>query len=79
MREQHVEEQGDRSGMLLDFDQGSMTVWRNGEKLGVIGGVLQADGLSGPLCWAVSLVNLGHSARIESGPLPEQQRRRQYM
>ena len=48
---QTAREQGDRIGMLLDLDQGSMTVWKNGEQLGVI----QAEGLSGPLCWAVSL------------------------
>ena len=37
-----------------------MTVWKNGEQLGV----MQAEGLTGPLCWAVSLYN--SSARIES-------------
>ena len=54
---------GDRIGMLLDLDQGSMSVWKNGELLGV----MQAEGLSGPLCWAVAL---GHSARIESAAVP---------
>ena len=29
--------------MLLDLDQGSMTVWKNDEKLGV----MQAEGLGG--------------------------------
>ena len=48
---QAAREQGDRIGMLLDLDQGSMTVWKNDEQLGV----MQAEGLSGPLCWAVSL------------------------
>ena len=43
-------EQGDRIGMLLDLDQGSMTVWKNDVKVGV----MVAEGLSGPLCWAVS-------------------------
>ena len=37
--------------MLLDLDQGSMTVWKNDDQLGV----MVAEGLSGPLCWAVSL------------------------
>ena len=32
---------GDRIGMLLDLDQGSMTVWKNDEKLGV----MMAEGL----------------------------------
>ena len=57
---------GDRIGMLLDLDQGSMTVWKNGVKLGV----MQAEGLVGPLCWAVSVVDPGSSARIESAPVP---------
>ena len=59
-------DQGDRIGMLLDLDQGSMTVWKNDEKLGV----MQAEGLSGPLCWAVSLGYNGNSARFESAPAP---------
>jgi len=33
---------------------------------------MQAEGLSSPLCWAVSLVNMGNSARIDSAALPEQ-------
>ena len=55
--------------MLLDLDQGSMTVWKNDdvirknddvirkndEKLRV----LVAEGLSGPLCWAVVLGSQG--------------------
>ena len=61
---QTAKEQGDRIGMLLDLDQGSMTVWKNGELLGV----MQAEGLSGPLCWAVSSAYAGSSARIESAP-----------
>ena len=31
---ENVREQGDRIGMLLDLDQGSMTVWKNDVKLG---------------------------------------------
>ena len=57
-------EQGDRIGMLLDLDQGSMTIWKNDEKLGV----MMAEGLTGPLCWALVLHDEGHSARIESAP-----------
>ena len=64
---QPAAEQGDHIGMLLDLGQGSMTVWKNDEKLGV----MQAEGLSGPFCWAVSLVyTRGYSARIESAPAP---------
>ena len=58
--------QGDRIGMLLDLDQGSMTVWKNGALMGV----MVAEGLSGPLCWAASLLLRGASARIASGPVP---------
>ena len=63
---QTAAEQGDRVGMLLDLDQGSMTVWKNGTKLGV----MRAEGLSGPLCWAVDMAKVGTSARVESAPAP---------
>ena len=43
--------QGDRINMLLDLDQGSMTVWKNDDQLEV----MQAEGLSGPLCWAANI------------------------
>ena len=63
---QSVTEQGDRIGMLLDLDQGSMTIWKNDNKLGV----MQAEGLTGPLCWVAGLAK-DHSARIvESAPVP---------
>ena len=58
--------QGERVGILLDLDQGSMIVWKNDVKLGV----MQAEGLSGPLCWAVSLVIERCSVRIDSAPAP---------
>ena len=29
-----------------------------------------AEGLSGPLCWAVAMTDEGESARIESAPAP---------
>ena len=52
--------------MLLDLDQGRMTVWKNDEKLGV----MQAEGLRGPLCWAVSINQQSDSVCIELAPLP---------
>ena len=55
--------EGDRIGMLLDLDRGSMTVWKNDVKLGDMVG----EGLTGPLCWAVSC-DIYDSARIESAP-----------
>jgi hypothetical protein len=57
-------EEGDRIGMLLDLDQGTMTVYKNDERLGVM-----ATGLSGSYSWAVSLYG-GESARIEAAELP---------
>jgi hypothetical protein len=32
--------------MLLDLDQGSMSIWKNDVKMGV----MHAEGLTGPLC-----------------------------
>ena len=43
-----------------------MSIWKNGQRLGV----MQAEGLSGPLCWAISLYDDGSSGRIESAALP---------
>ena len=52
---------GDRIGLLLDLDEGSIAVYLNGVRLGVMD-----DGLSGEYCWAVSLyAAYGDSARIE--------------
>ena len=63
---QTAEEPGDRIGLLLDLDQGSMTVWKDEEKLGV----MVAEGLSGPYCWAVEMYESGESVGIESAALP---------
>jgi hypothetical protein len=57
--------QGDRIGLLLDLGQGSMTVFKNDERLGVM-----ATGLSGEYSWAVGLIEEGFSARIESATAP---------
>ena len=63
---QGAQDQGDRIGMLLALDQGSMTVWKNDARLGVA----QAERLSGEYCWAVLVYDEGNSARIESAPAP---------
>jgi len=63
---QTAREQGDCIGMLLDLDQGSISVWKNGERLGV----MREEGLTGPLCWAAVVPNKDESARIESAPVP---------
>jgi hypothetical protein len=59
--------QGDRIGLLLDLDAGSLTVYKNDERLGVMQetGLTDAAGYR----WAVSLGTEGDSARLE-GPLP---------
>jgi hypothetical protein len=65
---QTAKEQGDRIGMLLDLDRGSMTVYKNTERLGVM-----ATDLSGEYSWAVSLGPLGEpdlSVRIDAAALP---------
>ena len=61
-------EHGDRIGLLLDLDQGSMTVWKSDVKLGV----MVAEGLSGPLCWAVSLARIIKSAPAPASPTAEE-------
>jgi hypothetical protein len=68
---QRADDEGDCIGMLLDLDQGSMTVYKNDKRLGVM-----ATGLSSEYCWAVTLMNSGNSAdrscsaRIESANIP---------
>ena len=68
---QGAKEEGDRVGLLLDLDQGTMTAYKNDKRLGVM-----ATGLSGEYCWAVSLYKpggpggLGDGARIEAAEVP---------
>jgi hypothetical protein len=62
---QPADEEGDRIGMLLDLDQGSMTVYKNDERLGVM-----ATGLSGEYCWAIGLFLEDQSARIDAAEAP---------
>ena len=68
--QQPARQHGDRIGMLLDLDQGSMTVWKNDEKLGV----MQAEGLSGQEWSALlgdanfcRLFKLAHRCRAGAG------------
>jgi hypothetical protein len=61
---------GDCVGMLLDLDQGSLTVYCNNVRLGVM-----AVGLSGEYCWAASLgapdmAPAVMCVSIESAPVP---------
>jgi hypothetical protein len=49
--------------MLLDLDQGTMTIYKNDKWLGVM-----ATGLSGEYCWAVAIDV--HSGRKRASTLP---------
>ena len=46
-------EKGDKIGMLLDLDKGSLAVYRNDQRLGLI----VPSGLKGPLRWTVGVGN----------------------
>jgi hypothetical protein len=67
---QTAKEEGDRIDLLLDLGAGSMSVFKNGEPLGV----MQESGLGGAgveYRWAVGLYNKGDSARIDAVPAAE--------
>ena len=51
-------------GMLLDLDEGTLSVYKNGRKLGVM-----KRGLAGPYCWVVSLFR-GVQVTIKRGTIP---------
>eukprot|EP01046_Picozoa_sp_COSAG06_P005008 COSAG06_NODE_218_length_20036_cov_21.649446_7_plen_414_part_00 len=55
--------QGDTIGLLLDFGSGSLTVFRNGVRLGVM-----ATGLEGEYSWAANLVSQHDSVHIAPTP-----------
>lgn len=58
--------EGDRVGLLLDLDQGSLTVYKNGEWIGV----MRAAGLTGEYCWAASLGAAQDCVHINAKPVP---------
>ena len=41
---------GDTIGMLLNLDEGTLTVYKNNRRLGVL-----KDGLSGSYCWCATV------------------------
>ena len=55
---------GDTVGMLLNLDEGTLTVYRNERRLGVM-----KDGLSGSYCWYVS-VRDGTAVTMKRGEPP---------
>ena len=52
-------------GMLLDLDEGTLSVYKNGRKLGVM-----KRGLAGHYCWVVSMA-LGNKVTIKRGAVPQ--------
>jgi len=65
--EDHRLEKGDVVGMLLDLDEGTLVVYKNGVCLGVM-----VDNLAGHYCWAVAIMNtkdgLTHSCYGQNKP-----------
>ena len=57
---------GDRAGVLLDCGAGSLTMYKNGQRLGVA----VANGVAGDLHWAASLGGNGTSVRLAALPPP---------
>jgi len=55
---------GDEVGMLLDLHEGTLSVYKNGRKLGVM-----RKGLAGPFCWVASL-HRGMKVTIKRGTIP---------
>ena len=56
--------EGDRIGMELNVDERTMTLYKNGLRLGV----MKTD-LKGPeFCWAIAICNQGECVRIRSVP-----------
>jgi len=56
---------GDEAGMLLDLDEGTLSVYKNRRRLGVM-----KSGLIGPYCWVVSLYRQGDLVSIKRGTIP---------
>ena len=53
-------------GVLLDCGAGSLTMYKNGQRLGVA----VANGVAGDLHWAACLRHNGHSVRFAALPAP---------
>ena len=55
---------GEEVGILLDLDEGTLSMYKNGRKSGYI-----KRGLVGPYCWAVTMLN-GVQVSIKRGTAP---------
>ena len=54
--------------LLIDLDAGTLSVFKNGRRLGIM-----KSGLSGEYCWMLALGKggvYGSAFRIETGPIP---------
>ena len=58
-------ENGDRIGLLLDVDAGSLTVYLNDERLGVM-----STGLTQYFRWAVRIRSATTTVRVDSAQIP---------
>ena len=56
---------GDTIGMLLNLEEGTLTVYKNNRRLGVM-----KDGLSGSYCWYTSLIEGDAAVAIKRGQPP---------
>ena len=56
---------GDTIGMLLNLEEGTLTIYKNNRRLGVM-----KDGLSGSYCWYVSVGKKGSTIAIKRGKPP---------
>ena len=59
-------EVGSRIGMLLDRGAGSLTVYKNGRRLGTV----RESGLTGKFCWAAGMKHFGDCVRMQALPCP---------
>lgn len=58
-------EKGEILGMLLDLDAGTLSIYKNGQRVCVM-----KDGLSGEYCWTTTIWSYDESVRIEKGSIP---------
>ena len=55
----------DKIGMLLDLDAGTLSIYKNGRRLGIM-----KDEIMGEDCWVATLSTPGDQVRIEMGAIP---------
>ena len=58
----------DPIGLLLDLDEGTLSMYQNGQRLATL-----KDGLSGEYCWYAGVDSSSESISIERGLAPQEQ------